>query len=148
MDVYVIKSLIAGRTRPPAPRRMHSPYGFERFTTSDSTNTTSTSTSTATGSADVTLSEDETKTIVVGGLITGSLIVLSLLLFGVPAAYISWASNTLVGWHAVFKVIFSFLAFCNGFLYLLLFLFHRLDMFLYIKTSGCGRAPAPAPSAT
>ena len=61
------------------------------------------------------------------------LITLWTLLWGLPAAYLSWTSNTLVEWHIIFKVLFSIGAFFWGIAYLLGYLIFRLDLVLYCQ---------------
>jgi hypothetical protein len=72
------------------------------------------------------------------------MLVVCQLLFGGLAAYLSWTSNTLVGWHVVFKVIFALFAFFWWFTYLLAFLLHRLDFVWFIRTGRSGVAAAAA----
>lgn len=56
-----------------------------------------------------------------------------LLLFGAPAAYLSWSSNSLIGWHWLMKAFFAFFAFTNGFWYLISHLIHKVDLIRHIR---------------
>lgn len=54
-------------------------------------------------------------------------------LIGSFAAYLSWTANSLVGWHTVFKVLFSLFAFLFPASYLFVHLVHRYDLILHIR---------------
>jgi hypothetical protein len=57
-------------------------------------------------------------------------IVVVLILVGIGGynAYLSWEANTLAGWGAVGKVIFSFFAFLSGISYLIAYFIYKLDL--------------------
>jgi hypothetical protein len=52
---------------------------------------------------------------------------------GIPAAYFSWTSNTLIGWDPVAKVFFSFFAFLSGLQYILIHVINKLDLIYFIQ---------------
>ena len=56
------------------------------------------------------------------------ILLLLLSLLGIPAAYLSWTSNTVVGWNFAFKLLFAIVAFFNGLSYLLTHLICKLDL--------------------
>jgi hypothetical protein len=64
------------------------------------------------------------------------------LLFGIPAAILSWTSNTVVGWHPCFKVVFALVALCNGLLSLLIHLIHKADLLSFIRRNVVGPGTA------
>jgi hypothetical protein len=76
--------------------------------------------------------------------------VVFLILFGVPAAYLSWTSNTTVGWHWGFKLVFALFAFTFGLTYLVAHLLHKLDLLMlvrrlsYVRVSAYVPPPPPA----
>jgi hypothetical protein len=49
------------------------------------------------------------------------------------AVYLSWTSNSLIGWSAVPKVFFAICAFLCGTWYVVMHVVNKLDMVLYIK---------------
>ena len=68
-------------------------------------------------------------------------VVIAAILFGAFAVYLSWTSNSLIGWGAFAKVVFAFFAFLNGLGYLITHLVNKLDLIAHIKRS----APPPTP---
>ena len=75
-------------------------------------------------------------------LLFAVLYMVSFVLLGGLAAYLSWTSNTLVGWHPGFKVIFAFFALLSWFTYLGTYLISRLDMVWFIQRN-CGLSAMP-----
>ncbi len=55
------------------------------------------------------------------------------LIFGIPAAILSWMSNTTIGWNPYAKVFFAFFAFLMGFNYLIIHLVNKLDLLIALK---------------
>lgn len=55
-------------------------------------------------------------------------------MLGVLASYLSWTSNTVIGWHPVFRVIFAVFAFLFSTTYLVSHLFFKLDLLLALQT--------------
>lgn len=67
------------------------------------------------------------------------------ILIGALAAYLSWWACGLVEWNVVFKLIFSFLSFLFGWLYVIAFLLYKVDMAMFIQRSRQSRwQPPPA----
>lgn len=57
------------------------------------------------------------------------------LLLGVAAVYLSWSSNSVIGWDPVFKIIFALFAFFNPVSYLISHLLHKVDLLNFIADS-------------
>ena len=53
---------------------------------------------------------------------------------GIPAAYFSWTSNTLIGWDPVAKVFFAFFAFLSGLQYIFIHVINKLDLIYFIQS--------------
>jgi hypothetical protein len=62
------------------------------------------------------------------------IIIIFYVLFGAFAAYLSFASNSIVGWNIYWKVFFSFCAFFIGNVnYIVTYLIHKLDLILIVN---------------
>ena len=61
------------------------------------------------------------------------LIVVIELLFAVFAVYLSWTSNSLIGWNVFSKVFFAIFAFLFAINYLLIHLFNKVDLLKHIR---------------
>lgn len=74
--------------------------------------------------------------------------IVSSVLFGAVAAYLSWTSNTVVGHDVALKVFFAIFAFLFGVWYIISHVIHKLDLVSALKAyKGSGRSQAaPAPS--
>jgi hypothetical protein len=57
------------------------------------------------------------------------------LVFGIPAAWLSYDSNSILGWNPFFKIIFAMIAFVFSLDYMLNHLVHKWDMLNYIRSS-------------
>lgn len=56
-----------------------------------------------------------------------------LVLFGLPAAMLSWSSNELAGWHWMARIPFAIFAFLFGLSYLLVHLVNKLDLIIALR---------------
>lgn len=56
--------------------------------------------------------------------------------FGAVAVYLSWKSNTLIGFSTPIKIFFAFFAFFGNLGYIFSFFMLKLGMYIYIK-QGC-----------
>ena len=166
MDLILAKTISASLFPDKKKEKFHSSKpGKEGFfsstsnTTSTSTSSTSTSnnnnnnnnnsTKVASGSGSVTVN-DSTNTVYIRveddkALETFSTVfvvfgVVWMLIVGVPAVYLSWTSNTLIGWHVGFKIFFAIFAFLTGLSYLLTHLINKLDLINFIKRSARSNA--------
>lgn len=62
---------------------------------------------------------------------------------GTLSAYLSWKSNSLIGWHAAFKAFFALAAFMFPYAYLFAHVVHKLDLVMFIQRMA---APASTPA--
>lgn len=65
------------------------------------------------------------------------------LIMGMVGAYLSWSSNTVIGWGTGSKAFFAFFAFLSGCGYVGNHVIHKLDMLKFIK-DGCTLPPGTA----
>ena len=63
-----------------------------------------------------------------------------LLITGVPAAVLSWKSNTVAGWHWTAKALFALISFNAGLTYLVAHVLFKMDLLAVV------RAMSPAPN--
>ena len=56
------------------------------------------------------------------------------LVVGVPAAYLSWSANTVIGWGNFPKTVFSMFAFAFGGTYIIDHVIYKWDMLNYINS--------------
>ena len=64
---------------------------------------------------------------------------------GVLAIYLSWTSNTLIGWSSLPKGMFAFFAFFFGLQYVITHLINKLDLIKHIRKGQTAQAmPSPA----
>lgn len=60
-------------------------------------------------------------------------IILYYVLFGIPAAYLSWKANTQIEMSTPWKIFFAFFAFWGALGYLFSFLIYRLGSYFYLR---------------
>lgn len=72
-------------------------------------------------------------------------LIILIVLCSIWAAYLSWKSNSMLGWGPVPKVIFAVFAFWAGVSYLLSHLIHKLDLLLRIERGPPPTASSAAP---
>jgi len=61
------------------------------------------------------------------------LLIAAWLLLGAFASFLSWTSNSLIGWNVIGKVFFAFFAFLFNQTYLISHLFHKMDLLQFIQ---------------
>lgn len=67
---------------------------------------------------------------------------------GVPAVYLSWSSNTKVGWHPVLKVPLALLSFLFAIAYIMNHIFFKLDILYALRRCTAEQAAAAGASPT
>lgn len=72
-----------------------------------------------------------------------AVVVVVLLALSVVSAYLSWSSNSLVGWSTGGKVFFAVFAFVFQISYIPSHILHKLDLLRHIKTQCPGGGGAP-----
>jgi hypothetical protein len=54
-------------------------------------------------------------------------------IFGVIGAWLSWSSNSVIGYHIALKILFAIFAFLFGLMYVIIHLIFKLDLLSAIK---------------
>lgn len=69
------------------------------------------------------------------GMTRGVAIMIGILtvVFGIPAAYLSWTTNAMLEWNVFFKVLFAIIAFFYGIEYILLYVIFKYDLVLELR---------------
>ncbi len=92
----------------------------------------------------------ETTVWVMSASLIALLIVVGLieLIASIFAVYLSWTSNTLVGWNGLMKVLFAIVAFFQGCGYLIIHLVNKVDLLSHIRKTPSPVRPSPTPVIT